>query len=39
MEGLCVQTGLLLGGLGFLLRLLSPQVCPALLQLHGAVPR
>lgn len=39
MEGLCVQTGLLLGGLGFLLRLLSPKVCPALLQLHGAVPR
>lgn len=38
MEGLCVQTGLLLGDLGFILRLLSPQVCPALLHLHGVVP-
>lgn len=38
MEGLCVQTGLLLGDLGFILCLLSPQVCPALLHFHNMVP-
>lgn len=38
MEGLRVQTGLLLGDLGLISCLFSPQVCPAPLHFHNLVP-